>query len=61
MTTSDLMKWVSVRVGDPLYERIKAAAEADQRSISNWIGYELARILDEREGKTTPPPERDRD
>jgi|KBSMisStandDraft_5_1062788.scaffolds.fasta_scaffold1618019_1 predicted HicB family RNase H-like nuclease len=52
MTTCDLMRWVNVRVGDELYERIKAAADADRRSLSNWIAFaceeKLARTERER-------------
>jgi predicted HicB family RNase H-like nuclease len=46
------MRWVNVRVGDELYERIKAAADADRRSLSNWIAFaceeKLARTERER-------------
>jgi predicted HicB family RNase H-like nuclease len=58
MTTFGHMRWVNVRVGEELYERIKAAAEADRRSLSNWIGVaceeKLARI--ERERNRQDPP-----
>jgi hypothetical protein len=43
------MRWVSMRVGDPLYERIRRAAEEDQRSISNWLAFEITKVLDDRD------------
>ena len=52
MTASEPMRWLNVRVGDELYERIKHAAEDDRRSMSNWasVAFEekLARIERER-------------
>ena len=41
------VRFISVRVPDELHERIRAAAEDDRRSISNWVIITLEQALDE--------------
>ena len=44
------MNWhkVTFQVEQELYERVHAAAEADRRSLSNWLAYTVERALDEQ-------------
>jgi hypothetical protein len=41
------MRSVSFRVGDATYDRMRQAAERDNRTLSNWIETILLRHLDE--------------
>lgn len=47
-------RWVNVRMDDSMLGRIRAAAEADRRSVSNWVALACERALDAGEA---PEPE----
>jgi hypothetical protein len=49
---------VSFRVGEDLRERIRAAAEADRRTMSNWIALACEEKLDRDERRPDEQPER---
>ena len=49
MHTDPDMKVISLRVGDELHARMVAAAEADHRSLSNWLIVQAERALAETE------------
>jgi hypothetical protein len=40
-------RWVHTRVDDAMYERMHAAAEREQRSLSNWMRLTITRALNE--------------
>jgi predicted HicB family RNase H-like nuclease len=42
-------RWVHFRVDEQIYERIRTAATADRRSLSNWIAVACERNLDAEE------------
>jgi len=50
----DLVRSVSFRVGDELYEAMRKAAEDDNRSLSNWIETVLKRELERRVRNSEP-------
>lgn len=43
------MAVLSVKVDDALKARIKAAAAADRRTVSNWVGLLIERALAEKD------------
>jgi hypothetical protein len=45
-------RWVHLRVDEQIYDRMKAAAEADRRSLSNWVAVACERAL-----VSSPQPE----
>jgi predicted transcriptional regulator len=45
VVTTDDMKVVSLRVSDHLHARMRAAAEADHRTLSNWLIVAAERAL----------------
>lgn len=45
------MRYLSVRVEDELYARVRAAAEADRRSMNTWVTLALERAVAEAERK----------
>lgn len=38
-------RWVHFRVDESVWERAKKAAEADRRSLSNWVALTVERAL----------------
>jgi hypothetical protein len=50
------MRYLSLRVDDRLYERIRAEADRDRRSINSWTVIQLEELLDrlDRERKRRP-------
>lgn len=40
-------RWVHFRVDERVLERAKKAAEADRRSLSNWVALTVERALAE--------------
>jgi len=38
-------RWVNFRCDEDLHERMKVAAAADGRSLSNWLAYRISRML----------------
>jgi hypothetical protein len=54
----DLVRSVSFRVGDSLYEAMRKAAEDDNRSLSNWIETVLKRELERRARDSEPDDNR---
>lgn len=38
-------RWVHFRVDEQIYERIRSAATADRRSLSNWVAVACERAL----------------
>jgi hypothetical protein len=46
---------VSFRVGEDLRERIRAAADADRRTMSNWIALACEEKLDRDERRGEQP------
>ena len=40
------MPILHIRVSEPLNEKIRAAAEADRRSVSNWVARTVERALE---------------
>jgi uncharacterized protein (DUF1778 family) len=51
-------RWVHFRVDEQIYDRIRAAADADRRSLSNWIAVACERALSDVEPKPDPEPAR---
>jgi len=49
---------VSFRIGEDLRERIRAAAEADRRTMSNWIALACEEKLDRDERRRGEQPGR---
>jgi predicted transcriptional regulator len=49
---------VSFRVGEDLRERIRVAAEADRRTMSNWIALACEEKLDRDERRRGEQPGR---
>jgi predicted transcriptional regulator len=47
---------VSFRVGEDLRDRIRAAAEADRRTMSNWIALACEEKLDRDERRRNEQP-----
>lgn len=47
-------RWINIRVRYETYEGMKAAAERDQRSLSNWLAVTVDRVLAEEDARTTP-------
>jgi predicted HicB family RNase H-like nuclease len=43
------VRYIGVRVADELYEKVRAAAEADRRSINVWVTLVLERAVAEIE------------
>jgi predicted HicB family RNase H-like nuclease len=40
-----MTRWVHFRIAEELYERARAAATADRRSLSNWLALVVERAL----------------
>ena len=49
MYSNSMSKVVTIRLGEEEYKRIRAAAEADNRPISNFIETATLRFLDQPE------------
>lgn len=45
-------RWVAFRVDERLHEEIRAAAEADHRSISSWVALTVERAIANAGGAT---------
>jgi len=52
------MPVLHVRVCDVLAEKIRAAAEADRRSVSSWVALAVERAVAADRNVTKPPVER---
>lgn len=50
------MRYLSVRVEDDLYERVREAAKQDRRSVNVWVTLVLERAVEEAEGKHPSRP-----
>jgi predicted HicB family RNase H-like nuclease len=51
------VRYLSVRVEDDLYERVRAAAQQDRRSMNVWVTIALERAVEDQEqppGKAQP-------
>jgi hypothetical protein len=40
------MRWLHFRVNEQLYARAQRAAEADRRSLSNWVALTIERATE---------------
>lgn len=43
-----LTRLAHIRLSDDVYERAQKAAEADRRSLANWLAVTIERALDEK-------------
>jgi predicted HicB family RNase H-like nuclease len=39
-------RWLHFRIEEELHERVREAAEADRRSVSNWVAVACERALE---------------
>lgn len=49
------VRWVHFRVEEDLHEKMRAAAAADRRSLSNWLALTLERVLEEEPRQAEQP------
>jgi secreted protein with Ig-like and vWFA domain len=42
------VRWIHFRIDEQLVERARRAAEADRRSLSNWVALTIERALEEK-------------
>lgn len=40
-------RWIHFRIDEALYERMRAEAAADRRSLANWLSVTIERLLAE--------------